>query len=176
MGPSACPGELGRCTVSTNNRWSGLSDACVPNVSSRRKDQQKQWSLPPVDHLYRCLFTGFRWPIGGQPSTRLRLQSENQLNKRQPALGDTSREYFQLSQEPAIADQWLAPETPTQGIRHLTWAAACFRSGRASPRRVDRRGAPASIPADRPCNGGLHFAIRLRNSRAGGRILTIVLP
>ena len=35
-------------------------DPCVPNVS-----QQKQRRPILVDHLYRRLFTGFRWSIGG---------------------------------------------------------------------------------------------------------------
>jgi len=64
--PDNCPGspknglERGR----SGRIWT--CDPCVPNVSSSRKDQQKQWSLLAIDHLYRRLFTGFRWSIGGR--------------------------------------------------------------------------------------------------------------
>jgi hypothetical protein len=34
-------------------------DPCVPNVSGKRKVQQKQQNLPAIDHLYRPLFMGF---------------------------------------------------------------------------------------------------------------------
>ena len=40
--------------------------ACVPNVSSVRKIQQKQWSSLNLGHLYHRLFTGIRWSIGGR--------------------------------------------------------------------------------------------------------------
>src|SRR3954462_12309259 len=45
-------------------------DPCVPNVSSNRKIQQKQSISFLIDHLYRRLFTAFRWSIGGQTPAR----------------------------------------------------------------------------------------------------------
>ena len=43
-------------------------DPCVPNVSSSRKIQQKQWSSLRTHELCRRLFSEFRWSIGGRPS------------------------------------------------------------------------------------------------------------
>src|SRR5437899_1618217 len=43
-------------------------DPCVPNVSSSRKIQQKQWSSLRIHELCRRLFSEFRWSIGGRPS------------------------------------------------------------------------------------------------------------
>jgi hypothetical protein len=60
---------LGKKAKSLTISWSELQYSnprpYVPDVNSKRKNQQKQWSLHSFEHVYRALLTRFLWSISG---------------------------------------------------------------------------------------------------------------